>query len=1420
MTVQLISDGQSGLSVRSAINNNATNLDNRVTALEGQVYLQILGDWNAATNTPNVLTSPIDPGQAYVVSVAGNTNVGGITDWQVGDLIVRKADNSGYFKIDNSDNTSLQKAANLSDLENIATARTNLGVYSKAQVDIITGILESDIYNTAEALGLKADQATTYTKDETDDLLANKIDVGATTTDIPEGDNLYFTAERAQDSVGGSLTDTSTIDFTYNDGSNTISADVKDGSIDNTKIAAGIDAAKLANGSVSDAEFQYLNGVTGSIQTQLDGKQALISTPTDNNIVTTNSSGQTLDSGKAFSNDGTMAANSDALVSTQKASKTYTDTVAASKVADAINDGVTSVAPSQNSVFDALALKANLASPALTGSPTAPTVNIATNDHTIATTAFVQSLVASSIVSGRSFRGAYDASSGSYPSTDGSGSGGAIIGGDHWLISVAGTLGGEAVQAGDLLYAIVDTPGQTDSNWQVIDQNLGYTPENVANKATSLSTSNDTLYPSVKAVVDALALKANASSVTGSTKTKVTYNSEGVITDGEDATTTDIAEGDNLYFTNSRAQAASVEDAINSGTTNKAPSEDAVYTALALKAPLASPALTGTPTAPTASAGTNTAQVATTAYALAAAQSYSSGTNTKVYYVSTAGNDLNNGNTPQTAFLTLSAALTAAGNSGNQVCVMPGTYAGNYTINNLNVDIVSANNTPGGICYFSGTITVSNASSSVRFRGLTIDTVVHNSAGGFYMYDCNVNTSLSSTSTGYIEVNSTNTQGGSGTGVVSFTGAATKVVNGGKLGFLTVNNASCVASVTNMINCAPITLTLGTLGIGNSVVYAATGSSNAIAVAAGVILVNNVTCLTPTATPARVSFGASSVYSIREMFFDKSNSTLSGTAAPQALVTDLIDTTNLTLSSGSVNQILATNGSKTLQTLNTSTYPSLTELSYVKGVTSEIQYQFGGKQATLVSGTNIKTVAGVNLLGSGDVTSDYIVANQSNGNTTLGKLQAIAATTILGNSTGSTATAQELSASSVRTMLGTPKHNQGSSSPGVGNDNTQGYSVGSQWFNNVTNVLYEATGVSSGAAVWVVAGGGSFSPTITSALTYEGIYYNGSGWVNGLPVIPPTISLNANAKTVSVTSSFATSSPFWLNGSASYHYQASTVSNFASIAFETTTSSTSWNPAFVGGTLYYVRVQQAMVFNGQTYKYSDYCTTQSFTPVGDAIRAALSTSISAYDAASVGQCVNITQAEFNNLPNTVSNLTDCGIPSANNFWANNAIYGQYSRSATYIHMMYDPTQTIFANFGSGTRYCVGFKILSNGVGGGVNCYLYASNSNSTTGDALQIATNPISNSMPMYSGTIYYFCIKQPQNNVGGHYPFFFGNVGGSNCLSFADIGLYGAGGGILNQFCETVTTNIAINSYSSGPAAASAVAAINFLQTTTKQWT
>jgi hypothetical protein len=50
---------------------------------------------------------------------------------------------------------------------------------------------------------------------------------------------------------------------------------IQSGAVTDSKLSTGINANKIANGSVSNAEFQYLDGVTSGIQTQLNAKQPL-----------------------------------------------------------------------------------------------------------------------------------------------------------------------------------------------------------------------------------------------------------------------------------------------------------------------------------------------------------------------------------------------------------------------------------------------------------------------------------------------------------------------------------------------------------------------------------------------------------------------------------------------------------------------------------------------------------------------------------------------------------------------------------------------------------------------------------------------------------------------------------------------------------------------------------------------------------------------------------------------------------------------------------------------------------------------------------------------------------------------------------------------------------------------------------------
>ena len=59
------------------------------------------GTWNASSNTPTLTSSVGNKGDYYYVSVAGTTNLNGITDWQVGDLALFNG--SAWQKIDNTD---------------------------------------------------------------------------------------------------------------------------------------------------------------------------------------------------------------------------------------------------------------------------------------------------------------------------------------------------------------------------------------------------------------------------------------------------------------------------------------------------------------------------------------------------------------------------------------------------------------------------------------------------------------------------------------------------------------------------------------------------------------------------------------------------------------------------------------------------------------------------------------------------------------------------------------------------------------------------------------------------------------------------------------------------------------------------------------------------------------------------------------------------------------------------------------------------------------------------------------------------------------------------------------------------------------------------------------------------------------------
>jgi hypothetical protein len=56
--------------------------------IDALIALDYKGTWNASTNTPTLASSTGTSGDYYIVSVAGTTNLNGITDWQPGDWLI------------------------------------------------------------------------------------------------------------------------------------------------------------------------------------------------------------------------------------------------------------------------------------------------------------------------------------------------------------------------------------------------------------------------------------------------------------------------------------------------------------------------------------------------------------------------------------------------------------------------------------------------------------------------------------------------------------------------------------------------------------------------------------------------------------------------------------------------------------------------------------------------------------------------------------------------------------------------------------------------------------------------------------------------------------------------------------------------------------------------------------------------------------------------------------------------------------------------------------------------------------------------------------------------------------------------------------------------------------------------------------
>ena len=109
-------------------------------------------------------------------------------------------------------------------------------------------------------------------------------------------------------------------------------------------------------------------------------------------------------------------------------------------------------------------------------------------------------------------------------------------------------------------------------------------------------------------------------------------------------------------------------------------------------------------------------------------------------------------------------------------------------------------------------------------------------------------------------------------------------------------------------------------------------------------------------------------------------------------------------------------------------------------------------------------------------------------------------------------------------QIGALSNLNATTNPGVGNDNTQDYAIGSRWLNKNTGIEYVATSVATGAAVWAVLNSAAFAglpwvtgqfygtpvdSTLAAVLTTTGI-------ITAYPIFVPN-AVTVSSLNVSVT---------------------------------------------------------------------------------------------------------------------------------------------------------------------------------------------------------------------------------------------------------------------------------------------------------------
>ena len=258
------------------IGNNATNIATNTSAIATNVTDIATNATNIATNTSAIATNVTDIGN-NATNIATNTSGIATNVTDIGNNATNIATNTSAIATNVTDITTnvTDIATNTSgiatNVTDIATNATNIATNTSAIATNVTDIATNttNIATNTSAIATNVTDigtnASTITAINT--LVDGKIylgDVNGAAQEVTLSGDVTM-SNAGVTSIGANKVLSSMID----DGTIVVS-DLANDAVTNVKIATGVDVIKLANGSVTNTELQYIGTLNADAQTQID----------------------------------------------------------------------------------------------------------------------------------------------------------------------------------------------------------------------------------------------------------------------------------------------------------------------------------------------------------------------------------------------------------------------------------------------------------------------------------------------------------------------------------------------------------------------------------------------------------------------------------------------------------------------------------------------------------------------------------------------------------------------------------------------------------------------------------------------------------------------------------------------------------------------------------------------------------------------------------------------------------------------------------------------------------------------------------------------------------------------------------------------------------------------------------------------